>query len=75
MTERTEPEETGAPSPPPPSPPPPSPAPGDDLEGPTSADYSVAFSPRNLAVGLAVVAGLVAFVASRRHRRTSGEND
>jgi len=75
MTERTELEETGAPSPPPPSPPPPSPAPGDDLEGPTSADYSVAFSPRNLAVGLAVVAGLVAFVATRRRRRTSGEND
>ncbi|HET7030108.1 MAG TPA: hypothetical protein VFI34_06330 [Candidatus Limnocylindrales bacterium] len=39
---------------------------GEDL---TSADYSVAFSPRNVAVGLAIVAGLVAFAASRRRRR------
>ena len=34
----------------------------------TSADYSVAFSPRNVAIGLAIVAGLVALVASRRRR-------
>ena len=39
---------------------------------PSSADYSVAFSPRNLAVGLAIVAGLVAF-AARRHRRSNRE--
>jgi hypothetical protein len=38
-------------------------------DGPSSADYSIAFSPRNVAVGLAIVAGLVAFVASRRRRR------
>jgi hypothetical protein len=38
-------------------------------EGLTSADYSTAFSPRNVAVGLAIVAGLVAFAASRRRRR------
>jgi hypothetical protein len=38
----------------------------DDI--PSSADYSTAFSPRNVAVGLAIVAGLVAF-AARRHRR------
>jgi hypothetical protein len=38
---------------------------------PSSADYSVAFSPRNVAVGLAIVAGVVAFAASRRHRRSS----
>jgi hypothetical protein len=43
----------------------------DDIldEGLTSADYSTAFSPRNVAVGLAIVAGLVAFAASRRRRR------
>ena len=35
----------------------------------SSAEYSVAFTPRNLAVGLAIVAGLVAFAASRRRRR------
>jgi uncharacterized protein YdaU (DUF1376 family) len=35
----------------------------------TSADYSIAFSPRNVAVGLAIVAGLVAFAASRRRRK------
>ena len=34
----------------------------------TSADYSVAFSPRNVAIGLAIVAGIVAFVLSRRRR-------
>ena len=41
---------------------------------PTSADYSTAFSPRNIAVGLAIVAGLVALVASRR-RKQSGRED
>jgi hypothetical protein len=35
----------------------------------TSADYSVAFSPRNVAIGLAIVAGLVALAASRRRPR------
>ena len=35
---------------------------------PTSAEYSVAFSPRNVAVGLAIVAGLIAVVAARRRR-------
>jgi hypothetical protein len=43
----------------------------DELDGPTSNDYSIAFSPRNVAVGLAIVAGLVAF-AARRHRRRDG---
>ena len=38
-------------------------------DGLSSADYSIAFSPRNVAVGLAIVAGLVAFVASRRRRK------
>jgi hypothetical protein len=33
------------------------------------ADYSTAFTPRNVAVGLAIVAGLVMFAASRRRRR------
>lgn len=42
---------------------------------PTSADYSTAFSPRNVAVGLAIVAGLVAFAASRRRRKPSGRGD
>lgn len=37
-------------------------------EDPTSAEYSVAFTPRNVAVGLAIVAGLVAFAVSRRRR-------
>jgi hypothetical protein len=40
----------------------------------TSADYSTAFTPRNVAVGLAIVAGLVAFVASRRRRRGRDED-
>jgi hypothetical protein len=40
---------------------------GDDAL--TSNDYSVAFSPRQVAVGLAIVAGLVAIVAARRRAR------
>ena len=39
----------------------------DDL--PTANEYSIAFSPRNVAVGLAIVAGLVAFAARRRRGR------
>jgi hypothetical protein len=35
---------------------------------PSSAEYSVAFSPRQVAVGLAIVAGLVAIAF--RHRRS-----
>jgi hypothetical protein len=42
---------------------------------PTSADYSTAFSPRNVAVGLAIIAGLVAFVASRRRRTQARRED
>jgi hypothetical protein len=41
----------------------------------TSNDYSVAFSPRQVAVGLAIVAGLIAVVAARRRgRKRSGES-
>jgi hypothetical protein len=36
---------------------------------PTANEYSVAFTPRNVAVGLAIVAGLVAVVAARRRKR------
>jgi hypothetical protein len=50
--------------------------PGEIDSGPTSADYSTAFSPRNVAVGLAIVAGLVAFAARRhRNRRAEREDD
>jgi hypothetical protein len=38
---------------------------------PSTADYTVAFSPRQVAVGLAIVAGLVA-IAIRRRRRHRG---
>jgi hypothetical protein len=43
--------------------------------GPSNAEYSVAFTPRNVAVGLAIVAGLVAFAASRRRRRSPRADD
>ena len=43
-------------------------------EDPTNAEYSIAFTPRNVAVGLAIVAGLVAFAASRRRRRRRDES-
>ena len=44
-------------------------------EDPTAADYSVAFTPRNVAVGLAIVAGVVAFALSRRRRDRGGGED
>ena len=48
----------------------------DEGEGPTANEYSIAFSPRNVAVGLAIVAGLVAFAARRRRRtRDAGRRD
>ncbi len=37
-------------------------------DGLTTNDYTVAFSPRQVAVGLAIVAGLVAVIAARRNR-------
>jgi hypothetical protein len=40
----------------------------------TSAEYSVAFTPRNVAIGLGIVAGVVAFLVTRR-RRSSGPGD
>ena len=40
-----------------------------DSGSPSSAEYTVAFTPRQVAVGFAVVAGLVAIVLSRRRRR------
>ena len=46
----------------------------DELDEPLSAnDYTVAFSPKQVAVGLAIVAGLVAVVAARRRRRSGGD--
>jgi hypothetical protein len=44
---------------------------GDPL---TAADYQVAFSPRNVAIGLAIVAGVVAFALSRRRGRSSSRD-
>ena len=41
----------------------------------TNADYSVAFSPRNVAIGLAILAGLVALAASRRRRPADADLD
>ena len=41
----------------------------DASASPSSAEYSVAFSPRQVAVGLAIVAGLVAIALRRRKRR------
>lgn len=49
----------------------------DDPDAPTSAEYSIAFTPRNLAVGLAIVAALLAFAVRRRRgrRRRLGPRD
>jgi hypothetical protein len=50
---------------------------GDEASGspsPSSAEYSVAFSPRQVAVGFAIVAGLVAILL-RRHGRKAHEDD
>ncbi|HEX5824813.1 MAG TPA: hypothetical protein VFY18_10185 [Candidatus Limnocylindrales bacterium] len=40
----------------------------DAPSSPSSAEYTVAFSPRQVAVGLAIVAGLIAIAI--RHRRS-----
>jgi hypothetical protein len=40
-----------------------------------SADYALAFTPRNVAVGLAIVAGVVAFALSRRRRASRADDD
>ncbi len=48
----------------------------DELDdGLSSADYSVAFSPRQVVVGLAIMAGLVAVVAARRRGRRRSDGD
>jgi hypothetical protein len=50
---------------------------GDEASGspsPSSAEYSVAFSPRQVAVGFAIVAGLVALVLRRRGRKSSRDD-
>ena len=41
----------------------------------SSAEYSVAFTPRNVAIGLAIVAGVVAFVLSRSRRRREAADE
>jgi hypothetical protein len=46
-------------------------APVDDAS-PSTAEYTVAFSPRQVAVGFAIVAGIIA-VAVSRHRRRGGK--
>ncbi len=51
------------------------PGPDEPDAGLTSNDYSVAFSPRQVAVGFAIVAGLVAVVAARRRHRSTPGND
>ena len=38
----------------------------DEDDIPTANEYSVAFSPRNVAVGLAIVAGVVGLIFRRR---------
>ncbi len=42
---------------------------GKAASSPSSLDYSVAFSPRQVAVGFAIVAGIVALAVTRRRRR------
>ena len=44
----------------------------DEGDVPTANEYSIAFSPRNVAVGLAIVAGLVGLLVRRRRRGKSG---
>jgi hypothetical protein len=49
----------------------------DEVDAPTSADYSVAFTPRQAAVGFVIIAGLVALALRRRSRskRSAGAAD
>jgi hypothetical protein len=72
--QRTVPGETGAADPADLTPPPEPDEPGES-ESPSSAEYTVAFSPRQVAVGFAIVAGLVAIAIGRRRRRRTPGND
>ena len=55
--------------------PPPEPDGVGESDSPSSAEYTVAFSPRQVAVGFAIVAALVAIAIRRRRRgRTSGDD-
>jgi hypothetical protein len=49
----------------------PSPEASDAAPTPSNAEYSVAFSPRQVAVGMAIVAALIAMVIGRRRGRSS----
>jgi len=49
--------------------------PSDKASTPSSAEYTVAFSPRQVAVGLAIVAGLVAIAMRHRRRRDRKPTD
>jgi hypothetical protein len=42
---------------------------------PSNAEYSVAFSPRQVAVGLAIVAALIAMALGRRRGRKAKDGD
>jgi len=42
--------------------------------GPSSADYSLAFTPRQAAVGFAILAGLIALALRRRRRRRRSDD-
>ena len=44
----------------------------DEDDIPTANEYSVAFSPRNVAVGLAIIAGVVGLIFRRRRRGKGG---
>ena len=49
-------------------------SPGGIDEPVTSTEYSVAFSPKQVAAGFAVIAGLIALVFARRRRRRRGRS-
>jgi hypothetical protein len=72
------PETPAAPGPeaePPSTPSPEAPEAPDPPPTPSNAEYSVAFSPRQVAVGLAIVAALIAMVIGRRRGRKAKDGD
>ena len=48
------------------------PRPGGVPPGTSSQDFSVAFSPKQLAIGFGIIASLLLLIAGRNHRRRSG---
>jgi hypothetical protein len=47
----------------------------DDLDEPTDAEFAVAFTPKQVAVGFAILASLILLLGVRRRRQGASDDD